>query len=107
MLLGLCNASRVGKMRHRYFTVARPVWVSQLNTCLRAAVISDFGGQQSIRKLFYAQVEAWDGRLITDELVESMLFLRLLYLFHELGYFKASQVNRAPVEGQCASYLRL
>jgi hypothetical protein len=89
-------------MRHRYFTVARPVWVSQLNSCLRAAVINDFGGSQSIRKLFYAQVEAWDGRLITDELVESMLFLRLLYLFHELGYFKASQVNRAPVEGECA-----
>ena len=99
-LTGLCNASRVGKMRHRYFKVARPSWVSQLKICLKSALLNDFGGERSIRRQFYDQVDAWDGKVVTDELVESMPFLRLLYLFHELGYFKASQVNRAPIEGE-------
>lgn len=87
-------------MRHRYFKVARPSWVSQLKICLKSALLNDFGGERSIRRQFYDQVDAWDGKVVTDELVESMPFLRLLYLFHELGYFKASQVNRAPIEGE-------
>lgn len=86
-------------MRHRYFTVARPAWVSELNSCLTSALLNDFGGERSLRRQFYAQVNQWDGKEVTDDLVESMLFLRLLYLFHELGYFKASQVNRTVLEG--------
>lgn len=73
--------------------------MSELNSSLTIALLNDFGGERSLRKQFYAQVNQWDGKEVTDDLVESMLFLRLLYLFHELGYFKASQVNRAPLEG--------
>ena len=98
--IGLCNASRVGKMRQKYFTSSPVPWVVQLNSVLRTAVLSDLGGEYSIRKVFYNQVNEWDGVTVTDELVNSMLFLRLLYLFHELGYFKKSQVNRVPIEGE-------
>ena len=87
-------------MRQKYFTSSPVPWVVQLNSVLRTAVLSDLGGEYSIRKVFYNQVNEWDGVTVTDELVNSMLFLRLLYLFHELGYFKKSQVNRVPIEGE-------
>ena len=87
-------------MRRKYLTATPPCWVPQLNIILQPAILSDFGGTYSIRRQFYRQVDSWDGETITEELVESMLFLRLLYLFHELGYFNASQVNRSPVAGQ-------
>ena len=87
-------------MRKKYFKVTPPSWVPQLSIILQGAILSDFGGMYSIRKQFYHQVDSWDGETITEELVESMPFLRLLYLFHKLGYFKASQVNRSPVAGK-------
>ena len=90
-------------MRQKYCTSTPPLWISQLNNLLQTAILSDLGGSHSIRNQFYLQVENWDGKDVTEELIESMLFLRLLYLFHELGYFKASQVNRKSVEGEIFS----